>query len=93
MLVCVFCGSSLRTPVSKLWDWTLSVSRSPFLAAFQDASPAATMMTANVDGGYLEALLRGYRAGILTSTDYANLTQCESIDGACWPKFLQICAA
>jgi len=40
------------------------------------------MMTANIDGGYLEALLRGYRAGILTSTDYANLTQCETIDGA-----------
>jgi len=38
------------------------------------------MMTANVDGGYLEGLLRGYRAGILTTTDYANLTQCESID-------------
>ncbi len=40
------------------------------------------MMTANIDGGYLEGLLRGYRAGILTSTDYANLTQCETIDGA-----------
>lgn len=44
------------------------------------------MMTANVDGGYLEALLRGYRAGILTSTDYANLTQCESIDGTLCPR-------
>lgn len=28
-------------------------------------------------------MLRGYRAGILTSTDYANLCQCESIDGTC----------
>ena len=43
------------------------------------------MMTANVDGGYLEGLLRGYRAGILTTTDYANLTQCESIDGVWHP--------
>jgi len=37
-------------------------------------------MTFNVDNGYLEGMLRGYRAGILTSTDYANLCQCESID-------------
>ena len=34
----------------------------------------------NIDDGYLEGLLRGYRAGVLTSADYANLTQCESID-------------
>ena len=30
--------------------------------------------------GYLEGLLRGFRAGVLTSADYANLCQCESID-------------
>jgi len=40
----------------------------------------AAMMTYNIDVGYLEGLLRGYRAGILNSTDYANLTQCETID-------------
>jgi len=38
------------------------------------------MLFANINDGYLEALLRGYRGGILTSTDYANLCQCESID-------------
>jgi V-type H+-transporting ATPase subunit d len=38
------------------------------------------MLFANINDGYLEGLLRGYRAGILTSTDYANLCQCESID-------------
>jgi len=38
------------------------------------------MLFANINDGYLEGILRGYRGGILTSTDYANLCQCESID-------------
>jgi len=38
------------------------------------------MLFSNIDDGYLEAILRGFRGGILTSTDYANLCQCESID-------------
>ena len=40
------------------------------------------MLYNNIDDGYLEGLLRGFRGGILTSSDYANLCQCESIDGA-----------
>lgn len=35
----------------------------------------------NVDHGYLEGLVRGMKAGILTETDYQNLTQCESLEG------------
>jgi len=38
------------------------------------------MLFNNIDDGYLEGLLRGYRAGILTDSDYVNLRQCESID-------------
>ena len=38
------------------------------------------MLFNNIDDGYLEGLLRGYRGGILTSADYANLCQCETID-------------
>jgi len=38
------------------------------------------MLMGNINDGYLEGLLRGYRQGILTSTDYANLCQCETID-------------
>ena len=41
------------------------------------------MLFFNIDDGYLEGLLRGYRAGILTDQDYVNLRQCESIEGAC----------
>ena len=35
----------------------------------------------NVDTGYLEALVRGFRSGILTQSDYLNLSQCETLEG------------
>ncbi|KAJ4482049.1 V0 complex, c/d subunit of ATPase [Lentinula aciculospora] len=34
----------------------------------------------NVDGGFLEGTVRGYKAGILTQSHYTNLTQCESLE-------------
>ncbi|CAE6516771.1 V-type H+-transporting ATPase subunit AC39 [Rhizoctonia solani] len=34
----------------------------------------------NVSGGFLEGVLRGYKAGLLTQSHYANLTQCESLE-------------
>lgn len=34
----------------------------------------------NVDNGFLEAVVRGFRSGILTSSDYANLQQCDTVD-------------
>ncbi|KAF7365196.1 V-type proton ATPase subunit [Mycena venus] len=34
----------------------------------------------NVDSGFLEAIVRGYKAGILTQSHYANLCQCESLE-------------
>jgi len=37
-------------------------------------------MTYNIDDGYLDGLLRGYRSGILAQNDYSNLTQCENLD-------------
>ena len=49
------------------------------------------MLFSNIDDGYLEGLLRGYRAGILTSTDYQNLSQCETIDGAPRAKLRNSC--
>ena len=39
------------------------------------------MTSFNVDNGYFEALVRGFRAGILKRTDYHNLVECETIDG------------
>ncbi|KAJ1933574.1 H(+)-transporting V0 sector ATPase subunit d, partial [Linderina pennispora] len=34
----------------------------------------------NVDGGFLEGILRGYRDGLLTTHQYMNLTQCDTMD-------------
>ncbi|CAJ0946428.1 unnamed protein product, partial [Mesorhabditis belari] len=34
----------------------------------------------NIDHGYLEALIRGFKSGILTQSDYANLVQCETLE-------------
>ncbi|THH07186.1 hypothetical protein EW146_g9395 [Bondarzewia mesenterica] len=33
-----------------------------------------------VDSGFLEGIVRGYKAGILTQGHYANLTQCENLE-------------
>jgi len=34
----------------------------------------------NVDNGYLEGVVRGFRSGILTHSNYVNLTQCETLE-------------
>ena len=34
----------------------------------------------NTEDGYLEAILRGLKSGILNSSQYLNLTQCETLD-------------
>ncbi|KAL8712664.1 MAG: hypothetical protein Q9220_003196 [cf. Caloplaca sp. 1 TL-2023] len=34
----------------------------------------------NVNGGYVEGIVRGYRNSLLTGQNYSNLTQCETID-------------
>uniref|UniRef100_A0A7N6BUC3 V-type proton ATPase subunit n=1 Tax=Anabas testudineus TaxID=64144 RepID=A0A7N6BUC3_ANATE len=34
----------------------------------------------NVDHGYLEGLVRGMKAGILTQSDYHNLAQCDTLE-------------
>lgn len=34
----------------------------------------------NIDNGFLEGLVRGYRNGLLTNNQYINLTQCENLD-------------
>ncbi|KAL6073506.1 V-type proton ATPase subunit d [Balamuthia mandrillaris] len=39
-----------------------------------------SMLTFNVDDGFPEAILRGYRSAFLTPADYANLCQCDTLD-------------
>lgn len=40
-----------------------------------------TSLTFNIDNGYLEGLVRGFKAGILRQADYLNLIQCETLEG------------
>lgn len=34
----------------------------------------------NVENGFLDGILRGFKSGLLTSTQYINLSQCETLD-------------
>lgn len=40
----------------------------------------------NVDNGYLEGLVRGLKAGVLSQADYLNLVQCETLEGEPWDR-------
>ncbi|KRZ02582.1 V-type proton ATPase subunit d 1 [Trichinella zimbabwensis] len=37
-------------------------------------------LTFNIDHGYLEGLVRGFRGGILSPSDYTNLVQCDTLE-------------
>uniref|UniRef100_G3PU61 V-type proton ATPase subunit n=1 Tax=Gasterosteus aculeatus aculeatus TaxID=481459 RepID=G3PU61_GASAC len=39
-----------------------------------------SVISFNVDHGYLEGLVRGMKAGILTRADYHNLAQCDTLE-------------
>lgn len=58
------------------------------------AAPAAAMsffpeLYFNVDNGYLEGLVRGLKAGVLSQADYLNLVQCETLEGE--PRVRAVC--
>ncbi len=38
----------------------------------------------NVESGYLEGIVRGFKSGILTTANYINLSQCENLEGDIW---------
>ena len=37
-------------------------------------------LTFNINGGYLEGVVRGYKNSMLTPTNYQALTQCENLE-------------
>jgi V-type H+-transporting ATPase subunit d len=39
------------------------------------------MLYFNVDHGFLEGIARGYKEGIITSAQYMNFVQCETVEG------------
>ena len=49
------------------------------------------MNTFNMDHGYNEALIRGYRSGFLTENEYHHIAQCENIDGRTFPARRDYC--
>ena len=55
-------------------------------------TPAQTCPHRQVSGGFLEGIVRGYKAGLLTQNQYNNLTQCETIEGApAFPEYMWRC--
>ena len=44
----------------------------------------------NIDNGYLEGLVRGFRSGILNRADYLNLVQCETVEGKRTPAWQEV---
>lgn len=48
---------------------------------------AGGITTFNIEHGFPEAVVRGFRSGFLTDYDYHHLTQCETLDGACFGCF------
>lgn len=43
--------------------------------------PCQSKLTIQASSGFLEGIVRGYKAGLLTSGAYHNLTQCENLEG------------
>jgi hypothetical protein len=58
-----------------------ALCRNPVAMSHHGRSPG-NIATFNINDGYLEAEVRGYRGGILKRSDYVNLCQCETLDGA-----------
>jgi hypothetical protein len=40
-----------------------------------------TVLSQNIEFGFLEGIVRGHKGDLLKTQDYANLLQCDSIDG------------
>jgi len=48
--------------------------------SYQGLPKPGSFLTFNVNDGYLEGLVRGFRSGILTTSDYTSLSQCETLE-------------
>jgi V-type H+-transporting ATPase subunit d len=46
------------------------------------------MLYYNAQHGFVEGLVRGLRVGLLTSQNYVNLTQCETLGGLSYLCFV-----
>lgn len=45
--------------------------------------PYRSLLTlVQINNGFLEGIVRGYKGALLTQSNYSNLTQCENLEGA-----------
>lgn len=44
------------------------------------SSSPGSFLTYNINDGYLEGIVRGFRSGLLATADYNNLSQCDSLE-------------
>lgn len=49
--------------------------------AYRALPSPGSMLTYNMNDGYLEALVRGFKSGLLSRVDYDNLAQCDTLEG------------
>lgn len=49
------------------------------------------MISFNIDDGFLEAVVQGFRDGLLRSYDYNNLIQCDTLEGKYRLLFVTCC--
>ena len=71
-------GGRLATCYS---PWRLFCSTCEAFCLFLPSLATHRRVAAQVSSGFLEGILRGYKAGLLTQNQYNNLTQCETIEG------------
>jgi len=67
----------IRTALCTVALWSVGVTKLCLFCDFNNMNS----LNFNIDNGYLEGLVRGFKAGILKQSDYANLVQCETLEG------------
>ena len=68
---CVYKTGFLVTLVKAVAIFRVVLLRSSTMAEY----------TFNINCGYLEGLVRGFKGGILRQADYLNLVQCDTLEG------------
>jgi V-type H+-transporting ATPase subunit d len=53
------------------------------MSVAENVLSAGDISTFNMEHGFAEAVVRGFRSGYLSDQDYHHLTQCENLDGKC----------
>ena len=52
-----------------------------------EVTSCGDLNTFNMDHGYNEALIRGYKSGFLTESEYHHIAQCENMEGRLLCRF------